>query len=87
MLVGFDSQQVIGADLTHSGADGAITGYRVDGDDRTLEAVVFRQALQHYRDGDDFVRLFLDRLLAQHQPAVVAKAETKCSGGWPTSRS
>ena len=58
-----EREQIVAA-ARHDGlGDLGLGSHGVDGDQRSLQF----QALQKRGDGEDFVGLFLDRLLAQHQ--------------------
>ncbi len=67
-------QHIVTIAIAHGLGDRGLCSHDIDGDKRTLPV----QALQHQRDGGDFVRLLLDCLLAERQSLA--------RGPWPVAR-
>ena len=78
-LVVLHGQQVVGLGVEDGLGDVRIASHGVDGDQGAFEV----EALHQRRDGGDLVGFFVDRLLAQHQPAVGGEGRDQMQGLLP----
>src|SRR5712691_2442480 len=65
-LVVLHGQEVVGLGVEDVLRDARVAAHGIDGDERAFK----RQAREQSRNGDDLVRLLLDRLLPKHEMAI-----------------
>jgi hypothetical protein len=80
-LVVLNGQEIVGLLVDDAPGDRGVAGDRVDGDQRAGQRPGGGQALQEQRDRGGFVRLLLDRLLAEHELLAGRKGRDQMQRG------